>query len=96
MISTLDEIKAALEEFDKRETEKAGQIYGRNNVTITKTIKFARCGYSALLVLCEDEVGNKFSAIAYANGVITCVSDWQAGSRPETPEEVEDYDWVWV
>lgn len=40
-----------------------------------------------------EGAGIESSAISYADGTTFVLTDWQ-GSRPETEEEIADYDWV--
>ncbi len=52
---------------------------------------------TASLYLFENgQEGIYSSAIGYEDGSVFVMTDWQSPARPETQNDIEDYDWVRV
>ena len=51
-----------------------------------------------LVLFRNDEYGVESSCVAYHNGTMVLMDDWQAQSHPESLEDIADYDGVndWV
>ncbi len=61
---------------------------------ITEEIKLKD---TASLYLFENgQEGIYSSAIGYEDGSVFVLTDWQSPARPETQNDIEDYDWVRV
>lgn len=60
--------------------------------TITDSI---RIDGTAWLFLFENDFC-KSAAVGYESGELFVMRDWQETSRPETPEEISNYDWCTI
>ncbi len=83
--------------MNKQELEKLLEAYDeavsgeRETYKVTDEVELAE---DAVLWLFESGNGRvKASAVSHSDGTVFVMSDWQEPSRPETSEDVENYDW---
>lgn len=80
-------------EIAKNLIEIAEKNMSGNNVNYTITDE-VEAGENATLYLFEGEFV-KSAAIGYNDGTLFVLSDWQS-SRPESVDEIADYDWCTI
>lgn len=110
LVSDLEDVNEELKEHEFDENDIPNELLSIEDSQVLDNIKayeLASSGYNvdyqfSRIIKINDEarlylfqhVDIKSSAIAYGDGTTFVMRDWQTFDRPESKEDIEDYEWV--